>query len=214
MMSPAKKSPMQSKKSPEKNFYTTGEVARILGVAAMTVIKYCKRGDLTAEQSKLTRYRRITKESLAAFMKKHSLPESKLEASQPVRVLIADDEKDVRWTIRQVIEKLIPNALIAEASDGYTACLVAGSFAPNLVTLDLQMPQMDGFQVCSAFRSFEATKKARILVVSAFSSRQNREEIRGLGADDFLPKPFTLGDLRAKVAELLKIQVEATAAGE
>lgn len=194
---------MPTKNIPRKDFFTTGEVARILGVAAMTVIKYCKRGDLAVQQSELTGYRRIPRESVVEFMKKRSIPLERLGNVEPPRILIADDEEDVRYTIRHAIKKILPHATVAEAADGYTACLVAGSLSPHLVTLDLQMPQMDGFQVCAAFREVEATRDARILVVTTFGTRQNEEEVRRLGADDFLSKPFSVNDLKAKVRALL-----------
>lgn len=202
---------MGSRSRKNKDSFTTGEVARILGVAPMTVINYCKRGDLAMTQSQLTGYRRISREALLTFMKARKIPASRLEASEPLRVLIADDDATVRWTIKETLLTLAPEATIVEASDGYLACLEAGKLSPHLVTLDLQMPQMSGFEVCESFRQVETTKHAKILVVSAFSTRQNIEEVRRLGADDFLSKPFAVADLRNKVSELLgldaKIQV-------
>jgi CheY-like chemotaxis protein len=186
-----------------KTHFTTGEVARILGVTPVTVINYCTRGLLTATQSTLTRYRRVTRESLAEFLKSHGLPLDVLEQDTPRRVLIVDDEHDVRWAIRQVVERAAPGAAIAEASDGYSACLVAGSFAPDLITLDIQMPQMDGVQVCRALRAFETTRATRILVITAFLGRESREALAGLGADEIVAKPFRVADLTDKVARLL-----------
>jgi excisionase family DNA binding protein len=198
-----------SSKNTTKTFFTTGEVARILGVATMTVIKYCKRGELAVQQSKLTGYRRIPREAVVDFMKKRSIPLERLDTVEPLRILIADDEEDVRYTIRQAIKKLLPEATIAEAADGYTACLMAGSLAPHLVTLDLHMPQMDGFQVCAAFRAVEATRDTRILVVTTYGSRENEEAVRRLGADDLLAKPFSVTDLTAKVRALLGLEARA-----
>lgn len=203
---------MPTKNPARKDFFTTGEVARILGVAAMTVIKYCRRGDLAVRQSELTGYRRIPREAVVAFMKQRSIPLERLASVEPPRILIADDEEDVRYTIRHAIKKIVPNATIAEAADGYTACLIAGSLAPHLVTLDLKMPQMDGFQACAAFRAVEATRDARILVVTTFGTRQNEEEVRRLGADDFLSKPFSVNDLKAKVRALLGLDARVKVA--
>lgn len=199
---------MSSRTRTKKEHFTTGEVARILGVAPMTVINYCKRGALAMTQSQLTGYRRIPRQALLDFMKARSVPAQRIDALEPVRVLIADDDAGVRWTIRETLQLLLPGAVIVEAADGYTACLEAGSLAPHLVTLDLRMPRMDGFQVCESFRAVERTRSAKILVVSTFSTRQNIEEVRRLGADDFLSKPFALPDLRAKVAALLHLDVK------
>lgn len=198
---------MSSRTRTRKDHFTTGEVARILGVAPMTVINYCKRGDLAMTQSQLTGYRRIPRSALLAFMKARSIPETRLDAIEPFRLLIADDDAGVRWTIRQSLSILLPGATIVEAADGYTACVEAGSLAPHLITLDLQMPQMNGFQVCESFRSVEKTRGSKILVISTFATRQNIDEVRRLGADDFLSKPFSVNDLKTKISELLGLDV-------
>lgn len=199
---------MSSRRRTKKDFFTTGEVARVLGVAPMTVINYCKRGELAMNQSALTGYRRIPRDAVLAFMKAHSIPEDRIDRIEPFRVLIADDEPGVRWTIRETIKMLIPDATVVEAADGYTACLEAGSMAPHLVTLDLQMPQMSGFEVCASFRAVEKTRSTKILVITSFGTRENVEEVRRLGADDFLSKPFTVPELKAKISEMLGLDVK------
>lgn len=205
---------MVKTKTRQKDFLTTGEVARLLGVASMTVINYCKRGELAVNQSTLTGYRRIPREAVLEFMKKRSMPTDALEAAfskAPPKVLIADDDPDVRWSIAETVKQLWPGARIVEAADGYAACLEAGALAPDLVTLDLQMPQMNGFEVCASFRKSAATRQSRILVVTTFSSRDNVDEFRRLGADDFLSKPFKPAELKAKLAQLVPVEARAHA---
>ena len=193
----------------KKDFFTTGEVARVLGVAPMTVINYCKRGDLAMNQSALTGYRRIPRLAVLEFMAARAIPADRLDRIEPHRILICDNEAGERGTIRDALKALLPDAVVVEAADAYVACLQAGAMAPHLITLDLDMPAMRGFEMCGAFRQVECTRNTRILVVTTFVTLQNVDEIRRHGADDFLSKPFSVPDLRAKIGQLLGLAASA-----
>lgn len=114
-------------------------------------------------------------------------------------VLIVDDDAD----IRNVLQILLKNKyFVAEAADGAEAlAYVAAHPETDLIILDVMMPGMDGFEACQKLR--ECTK-APILFLTAKSAERDMLSAYGSGGDDFLSKPFSHGELLAKVNSLLR----------
>ena len=110
------------------------------------------------------------------------------------RVLVADDEDDIRALVAVAVRRA-GCALVASVADGDTALDVARSHLPDLVVLDVSMPGRTGLEVCATLKSGPATTGVRVLLLSAGASPA--EVARGLaaGADDYLPKPFSVADL-------------------
>ena len=114
-------------------------------------------------------------------------------------VLIVDDDAD----IRKVLEILLKDKyFVAEAADG-TAALAHVTAHPetDLVILDVMMPGLDGFETCRRLRELS---KAPILFLTAKSAEGDMLSAYGSGGDDFLSKPFSQGELLAKVNSLLR----------
>src|SRR6266702_493490 len=90
---------------------------------------------------------------------------------------------------------------VLAASDGQQALELIENHAPDLVLLDVMMPKMDGFTVCSRVREFSAVP---IIIVTARG--QDQDKVRGLdlGADDYLTKPFSVEELLARVRAVLR----------
>src|SRR6202158_2480350 len=90
---------------------------------------------------------------------------------------------------------------VLAASDGQQALELIENHAPDLVLLDVMMPRMDGFTVCSRVREFSAVP---IIIVTARG--QDQDKVRGLdlGADDYLTKPFSVDELLARVRAVLR----------
>lgn len=188
-----------------KTTYTTGEIARILGTHPDTVRKYCDSGELESEKGVLSTHRRIKRQSLIAFLEKRGISKELLDRNLPKRVLIVDDETSVREMIMHTLRMLKAPFEFEYADNGHQACIQAGAHRPDLIILDLMMPEMDGFQVLKNLRKVENTRQIPILVVTAYGSDENMEKISGLGASGILTKPFSIKDLQIKVSALLKI---------
>jgi len=119
-------------------------------------------------------------------------------ATQPL-VLVVEDELEIRIVIRNVLEQL--GARVTEATTGREGIDVAARERPDLVVLDLGLPDVQGDEVCRAVR---ATSHAPILVVSARHSEQEKVRLLDAGADDFLTKPFGPAELAARVRAHLR----------
>jgi DNA-binding response OmpR family regulator len=124
------------------------------------------------------------------------------------RVLIVDDDPKVCETLDRYLAHA--GYATAAAVDGARALELARTFAPDLIVLDLMLPQIDGLAVC---RSLRDVSTVPIIMVTARSTE--RDKLTGLaaGADDYLTKPFSPRELVARVEAVLR-RVPAVAASE
>jgi DNA-binding response OmpR family regulator len=115
------------------------------------------------------------------------------------RVLAVDDEPRYIWAIRAVLEGVGYETLAA--NDGETALELAAVEAPDLILLDIRLPDMDGHTVCQRVREFS---KVPIIMLTALVDETDK--IRGLdaGADDYVTKPFSAPELLARVRAVLR----------
>jgi len=117
-----------------------------------------------------------------------------------VRILVVDDDRAVRESLRR---SLSFNGYSVElAQDGREAIDMIGSNRPDAVVLDVMMPRLDGLEVCRQLRS--AGDDLPILVLTARDSVSERVAGLDAGADDYLPKPFALEELLARMRALLR----------
>lgn len=117
-----------------------------------------------------------------------------------VRVLVVDDDRAVRESLRR---SLSFNGYSVElATDGVEALEVINANRPDAAVLDVMMPRLDGLEVCRRLRS--AGDDLPILVLTARESVSERVAGLDAGADDYLPKPFALEELLARMRALLR----------
>ncbi|MCU0896310.1 MAG: response regulator [Burkholderiales bacterium] len=117
------------------------------------------------------------------------------------RVLIADDEANIVASLEFLMEQA--GFEVRVATNGREALEAAGSFAPDLVLLDVMMPEKNGYEVCQSLRQNPALAGVKIVMLSA--KGRDIEVAKGLelGADAYVTKPFSTRDLVAKVREML-----------
>jgi DNA-binding response OmpR family regulator len=118
------------------------------------------------------------------------------------RILVIDDEEDLVWAISYALKD--EGYEIVTAGDGAEGIAAAYRAQPDLVILDIVMPVVDGIQVCATLRRDPNLAVVPILFLTRRSSIEDR--INGLndGADDYLIKPFDIGELKARVGALLR----------
>ncbi|WP_414583344.1 HD domain-containing phosphohydrolase [Scytonema sp. PCC 10023] len=118
------------------------------------------------------------------------------------RVLVVDDHGACRMATVAVLA--MEGYEVIEADSGITAMELVAQKAPDLIVLDVMMPEMDGFQVCQLLKQNEHTRLIPIIFISSLNDKRSR--IRGIevGADDFLSKPFDRLELTARVKSLVR----------
>lgn len=180
-------------------YFGTYEAAKLCQVSPGSLIRWIKEGKLAASVTPGGHHRIAAKE-LIQLLKHSRMPvPPELEDQSRIRILIVDDEPEVRGLIRWMLERQEGNLLIEEAHDGFGAGWKARDFRPDLVILDLMMPNLDGFYVCKTIRDSADLKGTKIIVITALLDEAVRDKILSLGADDFLYKPFEIDQLKEKV---------------
>lgn len=115
------------------------------------------------------------------------------------RVLIVDDERPIRRFLRA---SLIAHGFeIAEAVDGQEALAAAGAFHPDVIILDLNLPDLDGIEVTRRLREWTQTP---VIILSVRENEQDKIGALDAGADDYLTKPFSTGELLARLRVALR----------
>ncbi|PRC48149.1 DNA-binding response regulator, partial [Mycobacterium sp. ITM-2017-0098] len=118
----------------------------------------------------------------------------------PVRILVVDDDRAVRESLRRSLS--FNGYSVEMAQDGREALDLIASSRPDALVLDVMMPRLDGLEVCRQLRS--SGDDLPILVLTARDSVSERVAGLDAGADDYLPKPFALEELLARMRALLR----------
>jgi DNA-binding response OmpR family regulator len=118
---------------------------------------------------------------------------------QGARILVVDDDADVRGLVRELLERA--GASVREAADGREALRILYDVRPEVIVLDVTMPELDGWQTLERIRDLTAVP---VLMLTARDTEM--EKVRGLkeGADDYVTKPFGRQELLARVEALLR----------
>ncbi len=117
----------------------------------------------------------------------------------PAKVLIVEDEKQIRRFVRVAVEE--EGCQVAEAESMARGLLEAGAGHPDLLILDLGLPDGNGIDL---IRDLRAWSDMPVLILSARSQEHDKIDALDAGADDYLTKPFSVGELRARVRALLR----------
>jgi CheY-like chemotaxis protein len=112
------------------------------------------------------------------------------------KILIADDEFYVRDIVKGALEE---NYIVLEASDGEEAIDIARNQKPSLILMDILLPKLDGISACCILKSDANTRAIPIVVVSGRTDKPDQDDIKEIGADDYLAKPFDIQDVLDKV---------------
>jgi len=117
------------------------------------------------------------------------------------RVLVVDDEADLRAMLRDMLD---PHFEVLEASTGREAVQRAMQDAPDLILLDINIPEMSGIEVCRTLRGHPATANVPIIMVTAYGSTESKVHGLDTGADDYVVKPFHGAELLARIRARLR----------
>jgi two-component system response regulator MprA len=117
-----------------------------------------------------------------------------------MRILVVDDDRSLRDALRRALTLADHEVQVAE--NGQQALGAAASGAPDAMVLDLGLPDMDGLEVCRRLRG--SGNRLPVLVLTARDAVSDRIDGLDAGADDYLVKPFDVGELKARLRALLR----------
>ncbi len=118
-------------------------------------------------------------------------------------VLIVDDEVISRYTVKVLLESENYHLIFAES--GKEALEKAQAFMPDVMLLDVMMPEMNGFEVCRHLRTNPRLAELPVVMVTALDDRESRLKGLEVGADDFMSKPFDKAELRARIRTITRL---------
>lgn len=178
----------------EKNrarVYSALEVANICGVVNQTAINWIRKGHLKAFKTPGGQYR-VYSEDLLVFMKSRNMRiPQELEQGSHV-LLIVDDDKGLNNVLAKYIEKKFDGFEIFQAFDGFEAGTLLAEKKPDIIFLDLNLPGIDGFSLCSKVKETEAFGKPVVFVMTSLSDEESEKRVRDMGIEEFYRKPLTL----------------------
>lgn len=179
---------------------TVMKAARRCGVARVTVWRWIKSGRLPSAQT-AGGHHRILQSELVSFMCKNKMTNRMRGENSNTRILIVDDEPVVLKLYNRTFSEA--GYRTATASNGFEAGLTIMKFKPQLILLDLYMPQMNGFEVCRRLKADEETAGIKIIAFSGRAEDEGINHIYRCGADLFLTKPLGRRVVLEHVARLL-----------
>jgi DNA-binding response OmpR family regulator len=118
------------------------------------------------------------------------------------RIAVIEDDADLSFTIRLNLER--EGYAVTTFGNGHEGLLGVQQGGFDFLVLDLNLPDLDGFTICRELRRNVTTSKLPILMLTARTSEQDRITGLELGADDYLTKPFSVRELQARVAAILR----------
>ena len=188
--------------TPAQRAFTTFEVAKICGVFHTTVINWVNKGKLKAHLTP-GGHRRIMPPDLVDFMKRFEMPIPPDLLQRPKKALIVEDDP--------AVQRLLLRALRGHegletqtCAGGLEALISIGKEPPDLLILDIRIPQVNGMDVCKLLRSNELTRQIRIITVSGEALSREDAHFLKTHADWHFQKPLSPAAFNLKVTELLE----------
>ena len=177
-------------------------------VSSKTIINWIDSGHIKAYRT-VGGHRRIKKSDLEAFMREQGIPlPAKTEKTEKKKILVVDDDLIIVESIVQALEEDEFDYEVISASDGFEAGLQVNHFHPDLLILDIMMPDIKGFEVCRKIKESRETCDIKIVVLSAYLDEEKFKQMKEYGADVCFSKPLPLPKLKDEVAKLLGLKKE------
>ncbi len=173
-------------------------------MATVTVRLWASKG-LLPSVTTLGGHRRFRAEDVEAFVARHQ--QASAGRRMPSRLLIIDDDRQFSRYLAGLIARQAAGTVVDVAHDGFSAGVKCQATRPDIVTLDLQMPDMDGFEVCAMLRKMFGTAKPRIVALTGFATATNVERIIAAGANACLAKTSPAGALLKELGVVPRLEI-------
>jgi len=188
----------------QKTVFTTGEAAKVCKVSQQTIIRCFDSGQLKGFRVPGSRFRRIPREQLYRFMKENGIPTDALESGKR-KLLIVDDDRELVELFKDVLDS-DGRFEVRVATNGFDAGLMTQEYRPDLMVLDVMLPDINGLEVCKRVRSNPSLGDMKIIAISGMIEQDKIGELKQAGADDFMQKPFKVDALVDRICRFLDIE--------
>jgi two-component system response regulator RpaA len=190
-----------------KTVFTTGEAAKICKVSQQTIIRCFDSGQLKGFRVPGSRFRRIPRDALYRFMRENNIPTDALESGRR-RILVVDDEPEV---VQIVKDALLADGRfeVKDVDNGFGAGMQAKEYHPDLMVLDIMLPDINGKAVCELVRRDPSMSDIKVFCISGMIEEDKIEELHEAGADDFMSKPLDVDELLRRICKLLDLEMAA-----
>lgn len=183
--------------------YSALEVANICGVANQTAINWIRNGYLKAYSTPGGQYR-VYADDLVGFMMERNMrvPEnlaSLCNTSSNSSILVVEDDMGLNTVLHQYLSQEFSGVQVYQAFDGFEAGSLMTSKKPTVVVLDLNLPGVDGFELCKKINSSDEFGNPAIIVITALQDSGIEDKIQEMHAVAFFRKPVVLDELSQAV---------------
>jgi excisionase family DNA binding protein len=186
-----------------KTVFTTGEAAKICKVSQQTIIRCFDSGQLKGFRVPGSKFRRIPRDILYKFMKDNGIPTDALESGRR-KALVVDDDVELVELIRDVLEA-DGRFEVRVANNGFDAGMMVREYRPDILVLDIMLPDINGKEVCQRVRSDNTLDEVKIICISGLVEQDKIQDLLNSGANDFLQKPFEVEQLLGRMCGLLEM---------
>ncbi len=195
----------------KKTVFTTGEAAKICKVSQQTIIRCFDNGSLKGFRVPGSRFRRIPRDNLFSFMKENGIPTDALESGKR-KILLVDDNEEL---VELMLDAFTRDGRfeIKTANNGFGAGMLVKEFRPDLVVLDVMLPDINGKEVCKRVRGDDTMKAVKIICISGMVEQDKVADLIAAGANEFMQKPFSVERLVDLGCQMLEMETSNSAAG-
>ncbi len=186
-----------------KTVFTTEKKKKICKVSQQTIIRCFDNGTLKGFRVPGSRFRRIPRDQLFNFMKDNGIPTDALESGKK-KLLIVDDDAELIELMSEAFDR-DGRFDIRTANNGFDAGMKVKEFRPDLVILDVMLPDINGKEVCQRVRSDESLDMVKIICISGMIEQDKVNDLKEAGANEFIQKPFQVDRLIERSCDLLEI---------
>jgi len=187
-----------------KTVFTTGEAAKICKVSQQTIIRCFDSGQLKGFRVPGSRFRRIPRDQLFSFMKDNGIPTDALESGKR-KVLLVDDDVELVELITDVLAR-DGRFEVRIANNGFDAGMLVKEYGPDLIVLDVMLPDINGKEVCQRVRKDHTPEEVKIICISGMVEEDKIADLKAAGANEFIHKPFEVDVLIERMCRMLDME--------
>jgi excisionase family DNA binding protein len=174
--------------------YTTHDVAKLIQVDPATVSKWIDKSILVAFRTP-GGHRRVRQSDLRAFLQTHQMPIPSELGGGSFKLLVADDEKPVIEALKRSLRKQAPQIEVLGVTSGIEAVLTLAEERPHAALIDLNMPDVDGLEVCRRVRDRKSLEGVQLVTMTSRLTPDAIQRSREAGAVECLGKPVDAAGL-------------------